>query len=128
MKEPIFYICKHCGNVATKLVDTGVPLICCGEPMVEMKANTSDGATEKHVPVYTVEGATYSVQVGSVPHPMLEEHHIGWIWLFTKNGGQLKNLKPGDEPTAKFTLAPGDEAIAIYEWCNLHGLWKADVK
>lgn len=128
MTEPKFFICKHCGNVITKLVDKGVPVICCGEPMEEMTANTSDGAQEKHVPAYTFENGSYKVQVGSVPHPMLEEHHIGWIWLFTEKGGQLKNLKPGDEPTAEFTLAPGDKAIAIYEWCNLHGLWKAEVK
>lgn len=127
MSEPKFYICKHCGNVVEKLHDSGVPVICCGEPMELMVPGTSDGAAEKHVPVFTRDGANISVQVGSVPHPMLEEHYIGWIWLHTKLGGQRRALKPGDEPKAVFTLAPGDEAIAIYEWCNIHGLWKADV-
>ncbi|NLW78244.1 MAG: desulfoferrodoxin [Ruminococcaceae bacterium] len=129
MKDaPKFFICKHCGNVAEKLVDSGVPMICCGEPMEEMKANTTDAAQEKHVPVVTVSGNEISVQVGSVLHPMLPEHHIGWIWLDTKLGGCRRSLTTDDEPKAVFTLAPGDEAIAVYEWCNLHGLWKADVK
>ncbi len=126
-KEPQFFICKHCGNVAEKLFDGGVGMVCCGEEMQRMVPNTTDGAAEKHVPVYTGNGRDIEVQVGSVPHPMLPEHYIGWIWLETQLGGQRKVLAPGDEPRAVFTLAPGDTAIAIYEWCNIHGLWKVDV-
>ncbi|MGD9560145.1 MAG: desulfoferrodoxin family protein [Oscillospiraceae bacterium] len=126
-KAPEFFVCRHCGNAIEKLHDAGVPVICCGEPMEEMRANITDGALEKHVPVYTISGREVSVQVGSTAHPMLPEHYIGWIWLDTKLGGQRKCLSPGDEPKAAFTLAPEDELIAIYEWCNLHGLWKADV-
>lgn len=124
---PKFYVCNHCGNVIEKLYDTGVPVVCCGEAMAEMVPNTKDAAQEKHVPVYTVEGSTITVQVGSVPHPMLEEHHIAWIWLRTQQGGQRAVLTvPGGEPKAVFTLAPGDKPISVYEWCNIHGLWKAD--
>ena len=128
MKEPKFFICKHCGNVVEMLHDSGVKVVCCGEPMLYMEPGTSDGAAEKHVPVYEVKGNTVTVQVGAVAHPMLEEHYIGWIWLVTENGGQRKCLKAGDEPKATFTLNEGEKAIAVYEWCNLHGVWKADVK
>ena len=127
MKTPKFYICSHCGNVAEKVNDTGVPLFCCGEAMKELVPNTVDAAQEKHVPAVTVEGNLVHVQVGSVIHPMLEEHHIGFIWLETELGGQRRSLVPGDEPKATFAVAPGDKAVAVYEWCNLHGLWKAEL-
>lgn len=128
MTEPKFFVCRHCGNVMELLNDSGVPVVCCGEDMDRLMPGTTDAAVEKHVPVYTAEGSNISVQVGSVPHPMLEEHYIGWVWLFTKNGGQRRVLKAGDEPKAEFTVAPGDEAVAVYAWCNLHGLWKTDIK
>lgn len=128
MQEPKFFVCKHCGNVMELLFDSSVPVVCCGEPMVRMQPGTSDGAAEKHVPVYTMQGDAVHVQVGEVPHPMLPEHYIGWVWLVTQQGGQRKWLHPGDEPKADFTLAPGDKPLAIFEWCNIHGLWKADVK
>ncbi len=118
-------VCTHCGNIAEKLYDAGVKLICCGEPMAEMTANTTDAAQEKHVPSVTQNGSAVEVQVGSVAHPMQEEHYIGWIWMQTKLGGQRCCLKAGDEPKASFVLAAGDELVAVYAWCNLHGLWKA---
>ena len=124
---PKFFICKHCGNIVEKVQDSGVPVICCGEAMNEMAANTTDAAREKHVPAVTVEGAVVHVQVGSVLHPMLEEHHIGWVWLQTEKGGQRCCLTAGMEPKAAFVLAEGDKPVAVYEWCNLHGLWKVDV-
>lgn len=124
---PKFFVCNHCGNVVEKLHDTGVPVVCCGEPMQELVPNTKDAALEKHVPAVTIEGNNLHVQVGSVVHPMLEEHHIAWIWLETQQGGQRANLAVGGEPKATFTLAPGDKAVAVYEWCNLHGLWKVDL-
>ena len=125
MKEQKFYICKHCGNLVAMVKESGVPLICCGEEMHQLIPGTTDGAAEKHVPVYTVEGSRVTVKVGSVEHPMLPEHSIQWIWLQTKLGGQLANLQPAAKPEAVFTLAEGDEAEAVYEYCNLHGLWKA---
>ncbi|NLZ69343.1 MAG: desulfoferrodoxin [Spirochaetales bacterium] len=122
-----FYRCKHCGNIIGKIYDSGVPVVCCGENMYELVANTTDAATEKHVPVIKVEGNLVTVTVGSVEHPMLDNHFIQWIYLQTKQGGQRKSLNPGDKPQVVFALAPNDEAVAAYEYCNLHGLWKAEV-
>ncbi|MDO4289030.1 MAG: desulfoferrodoxin family protein [Eubacterium sp.] len=126
-KTPKFYKCEHCGNIFGTVHDAGVTPVCCGEKMTELKANTVDAAKEKHVPVITVDGNTVTVEVGSVAHPMLEEHHIAWIYLETKQGGQRKCLAAGEEPKAVFALTEGDEAVAAYEYCNLHGLWMATV-
>lgn len=120
-----FYKCEHCGNVAVKVYDKKVPLMCCGEKMVELTANTTDAATEKHVPVVAVEGAKVSVVVGEVEHPMTEEHLITMIVLETKKGFQVAELTAEDAPKASFAVAEGDEAVAVYEYCNLHGLWVA---
>ncbi|MEG0392113.1 MAG: desulfoferrodoxin family protein [Anaerovoracaceae bacterium] len=121
-----FFKCSHCGNFIGMIDDKGVPVVCCGDKMQEMVANTTDAATEKHVPVATVEGNKVSVQVGSVAHPMEDAHFIQWIYVETENGGQRKILKPGMEPKATFALE-NDKAVAVYEYCNLHGLWKADL-
>lgn len=125
MTERKFFICKHCGNIVGMIHDAGVPLVCCGEKMQELVANTTDGAQEKHVPVVTVEGNKVTVAVGSVAHPMLDAHYIQWIYLETEQGGQRKALKPGGKPEAVFMLTEDDKAVAAYEYCNLHGLWKA---
>ena len=102
-------------------------LACGGKPMKQLTANTTDAAQEKHVPVVEVEGNKISVKVGSVPHPMTPEHLIAWIYLQTKKGGQYYHLTPSDKPEATFLVAEGDTPIAVYEYCNLHGLWKADI-
>ena len=98
-----------------------------GSPMVPMTANTVDAAKEKHVPAVKVDGKTITVKVGSVEHPMTDAHLIEWIYLQTKKGGQYRHLTPANKPEATFTVADDDEPIAVYEHCNLHGLWKADV-
>ena len=118
-----FYICETCKNIITKIVDSKVPVVCCGKPMKELVPGAVDGALEKHVPKVTIEGNTVKVQIGEVIHPMLPEHYIQFIALETKGGVQIKNLKAGDEPKAEFVLADGDETVAVYEYCNLHGLW-----
>ena len=122
-----FYICETCKNIITKIVDSKVPVVCCGKPMKELIPGAVDGALEKHVPKVTIEGNTVKVQIGEVIHPMLPEHYIQFIALETKNGVQIKNLKAGDEPKAEFILADGDEAVAVYEYCNLHGLWVKEI-
>lgn len=122
MQERKFYICRHCGNIITKLNNSGVPVVCCGEPMQELVPGSTDAAGEKHVPVVTVEGGKVSVVVGSVAHPMTPEHYIQWIYLDTENGGQFKYLTPDSEPKATFELGD-DVPIGVYEYCNLHGLW-----
>lgn len=120
-----FLKCEHCGNIVEMIEDKGVPVVCCGQRMTELVAGTSDGAREKHVPVYEVNGSTVLVKVGEVAHPMIPEHYIQWIVLQTKNGVQRCELKPGEKPEVLFALCEGDEAVAVYAYCNLHGLWKA---
>lgn len=122
-----FYICETCKNIITKIVDSKVPVVCCGKPMKELIPGAVDGALEKHVPKVTIEGNTVKVQIGEVIHPMLPEHYIQFIALETKGGVQIKNLKAGDEPKAEFVLADGDDAVAVYEYCNLHGLWVKEI-
>ena len=104
---------------------SGVPMMCCGQKMTEIIPGTVDAAREKHVPVYEVNGSTVQVRVGAVEHPMQDVHYIEWIALQTKQGVQRKTLKPGEKPEASFALCEGDEVVAAYAYCNLHGLWKA---
>ena len=119
-----FYKCEICGKVIAMIKDTGVDTICCGQPMRELVPGTTDGAAEKHVPVYTVTDRTVTVKVGSTAHPMTDAHHIEWVVLETEYGYRRKDLKPGDEPVAKFELMPFDKVKSVYAYCNLHGLWK----
>jgi len=105
----------------------GAELSCGGKPMSFLTANTTDAAQEKHVPQVTVDGNKIRVQVGSVAHPMTEAHLIQWIYLQTKRGGQYVHLSATDKPEAEFLVADGDTPVAVYEYCNLHGLWKADI-
>ena len=121
--EKRFYVCKHCGNMVGMIKNAGVPIICCGEPMAELTANTVEASQEKHLPVYTMEGGVLKVQVGSAEHPMLAEHYIEWIILETTKGVYRKNLNPGEKPEATFVLEEGEKVVSTYEYCNLHGLW-----
>ena len=119
-----FYKCEICGKIVAMVKETPVDTMCCGQAMRELVPGTTDGATEKHVPVYTLEGNTVKVKVGSVEHPMTGAHHIEWIAIETENGNQRRELKPGDKPEATFALVPRDKVKSVYEYCNLHGLWK----
>jgi len=123
--EMVFYRCPVCGQIVAVVKKTGVPIVCCGKPMEEIKAGTTDAAAEKHVPVFEVKDGKVFVKIGSVPHPMEAEHYIEWIALKTKFGNQRKALKPGDAPEAVFAICEGDEVEAVYEYCNLHSLWKS---
>lgn len=116
------YKCAHCGNIAFKLIDSGVPMICCGEAMAELVPNTTDAAQEKHVPVLEDNGHTVTVKVGSVTHPMLAEHYIPVIALAGDDTLVFKFPKPGDEPA--LTAGKPDGKLTAYELCNLHGFWK----
>lgn len=127
-REPKFYVCKHCGNMVNMLHDSGVSMVCCGDDMTEIVANTTDASQEKHVPIVAVEGEQVTVTVGSVPHPMTEEHKIVWIYLQTEKGEQLNCVDTQDKAETCFKLCPGDKLIAAFEYCNLHGLWKVDIK
>ena len=120
-----FYRCDHCGNIVTFVHNSGVPVMCCGQKMTELVPGTVDAAQEKHVPVVQVQGASVHVQVGAVAHPSRPEHFIQFIALETNQGSQIKYLQPGQAPQADFALAPEEQVVAVYEYCNLHGLWKA---
>ncbi len=122
--EQKYYICKHCGNIITKVKDCGVPVVCCGEKMSEIIPGTTDASMEKHIPVWTVGNGVVSVKVGSVEHPMIPEHYIEWVSLQTKQGSQMKQLQPNEKPEVFFALSEGDAVEAVYAYCNLHSLWK----
>lgn len=121
--------CAKCGLVAEVLQPCGCLdcLKCCGEPLTEIIADTVDASREKHVPVITAVEGGVKVVVGSVAHPMTEEHHIVWIEVF--NGAWLnrKYLRPGDAPEAEFYV-PYKPGLVVRAYCNLHGLWQTAVK
>ena len=120
-----FFKCLKCGKII-EIVNKGCPVVvCCGDEMKELKANTTDGAMEKHVPVIEQNGNAVTVTVGSVAHPMEADHWIQWIVLETDKGVYRKNPNSGEAPVAKFTLTD-EKLIAVYEYCNKHGLWKAE--
>lgn len=119
--------CLVCGNVVEMVEDKGVPVMCCGKPMLELHANTSDGAHEKHVPVATYEDGILHVKVASVEHPSLPEHYITAIFVKAKDITMRADLKAGDKPEAKFALQGYHGVVEVYEYCNLHGLWKAEI-
>lgn len=126
MKKLKFYKCEHCGNVVVKLIDKDVPVLCCGEIMKEIVANSKEAATEKHLPVVKVENNIVEVKVGEVSHPMEENHYINFIAVETDKGYNLVSLYPGNEPIAKVYV--GEEIVkTVYEYCNLHGLWKTEI-
>lgn len=127
LKNAKFYYCKICGNLVGMIRASGAPMTCCNEVMTELTANTQDASTEKHVPEIKVDGNKVTVTVGSVEHPMVPEHLIEWIYLATTHGGQRKTLEAGEAPTVEFALTADEKALTAYAYCNLHGLWKADV-
>ena len=106
-----------------KIEDKGVPVVCCGEVMQELMPGTVDAAVEKHVPVVQVQTDGLRVEIGSVAHPMTDEHYIEWIALAAAGRVDIRYLKPGDEPAVLFPPAQGG---TVYAYCNLHGLWKAE--
>ena len=126
MNNTKFYICRHCGNLVATIHNAGVPVFCCGQKLEELVPNTVEASGEKHIPAVTVEGSVVTVNVGSVDHPMVDEHYIEWVYVKTEKGGQRKNLKPGETPNVTFYLGE-DKAIDVYAYCNLHGLWMAEL-
>jgi len=158
MEKGLFYQCRKCGNIAALLKPSGVALSCCGEEMVLLAANSTDASKEKHVPQVSLENGRIKVSVGSVIHPMADEHYIEWIALVTDDREEFAYLKPGKEPSAvspnhinydrepytgendeivpncegspcNFVLPKGAEGkVVVYAYCNLHGLWKNEFK
>lgn len=122
--EQKFFRCLRCGNIVAMVHESGIPLFCCGAPMTELIPHTEGEGKEKHLPVIAVNGNIVTVTVGSIAHPTGEEHHIAWVSLQTKFGNQRKSIEVGKPAAVTFSLVPGDEAVASYCYCNVHGLWK----
>lgn len=120
------YKCNQCGNIISMISASGIPVMCCGKKMEEMVPNTVDASAEKHVPIVEVSATEVKVFVGEAEHPMVDEHYIEWISLETESGSQCKKLNPGEAPSAVFKLN-GEKAVAVYAYCNLHGLWKTEI-
>lgn len=126
MSDTKFYICEKCGNLVEKIDDSGVPMVCCGQKMTPIVAGTVEASREKHIPVATVEGNVVKVVVGSVEHPMAEEHSILWVEIKTDRGVQRKHLVVGEPPVVSFALAD-EKPLEVLAYCNLHGLWKSEI-
>jgi len=121
-----FFVCEHCGNLVTMVHDAKVPMMCCGQKMTKLIPGTADASREKHVPIVTVDGSIVRADIGVDAHPMTEEHRILWVALQTDKGCQRKYLAVGDSPVVTFALSD-EKPIAVYAYCNLHGLWSAEV-
>ena len=121
-----FYICEKCGNVVEMIHASGVNPHCCGQKMSVIEAGVVEASKEKHVPEVELLDGKVKVTVGSVLHPMAEEHSILWVYLETDKGGQRKHLEVGKEPVVYFAL-DNEKPVAVYAYCNLHGLWKKEI-
>lgn len=124
--EVKFYSCEQCGNITAMVKNSGVPVVCCSRKMTEIIPGSVSASTEKHCPVYQIQDGIVTVTVGAAVHPMEPVHYIEWIVLNTNLGLQQTWLNPGDAPTAQFALQEGEQVEAVYAYCNLHGLWKAE--
>ena len=121
-----FYICERCGNIAGKIHDSGVGMVCCGQKMTELVPGVVEASHEKHIPEVSIDGSVLKVTVGAVEHPMTDEHSILWVYLETDRGGQRKCLEVGAPPVVTFALTD-ERPVAVYAYCNLHGLWKTEI-
>ena len=126
MKKTKFYICPTCRNTVEMIYDTDIKLFCCGEEMQELAANTVEASGEKHIPAVKVGEGSVEVNVGSVNHPMEEVHWIEWVQLVTDKGSYRRWLNPGEAPNVRFLLGE-EKPVAVYAYCNLHGLWKTEL-
>ena len=126
MSESKFYLCERCGNIIGKIHDSGVSVVCCGQKMTKLEAGVVEASREKHIPAVEITDNTVNVNVGAIEHPMSAEHSILWVYLETDRGGQRKALEVGKPPVVSFALFD-EKPIAVYAYCNLHGLWKAEI-
>jgi len=127
MMKRKFLLCQTCGNLMEMINDSGVTPICCGDNMIEIEANTTDAAIEKHVPVVLINGNEVTICVGEILHPMTEEHYIAWIYLKTNKRMMRVDLKPNEEPKAVFALSSDEQVLEAYAYCNLHSLWMKEM-
>lgn len=123
--ERTFLKCAKCGNIVGMIHNSGVPMICCGQPMQALTVNTSEASQEKHLPECILNISALTVTVGSAAHPMTEEHHIAWILVAQGPRTQRVTLEHTADPKAHFVVEPGP--FTVYAYCNLHGLWATEV-
>lgn len=123
-----YYLCNHCGNIAELVRDGGVDMYCCGEKMRRLDEEGMIGPAEKHLPRVEINADSVKVSVAETPHPMSEEHYIGWIALTTDKGTQRKAFTPDSTPEAIFPILKGEKPLEVYAFCNLHGLWHKSVE
>lgn len=118
------YKCNICGNIVEILHTGQGDLICCGQFM-ELKEPqaTENKGQEKHVPIIEATDKGYIVKVGSIPHPMEEEHYIEWIEININGERYKKFLSPGGQP--EFEIETQTENISARQYCNVHGLWRS---
>jgi superoxide reductase len=121
----LFYRCNLCGNLVELIINGGGELICCGEPMEKLIPKEKEEGNEKHLPVVEIKGNEVTVKVGNVAHPMTDSHHIEWILIFYNNKIQKIKLNYTDDPKATFIVEEDFNDMEIYEYCNIHGLWKS---
>lgn len=126
MKEILFYRCNVCGKIVMVMEDSSPDPVCCGEDMEMLFPGTGDGAGEKHVPAVQISEDEIRVTVGSEPHPMKKDHYIQWIMILTDKGILIRELSPADAPEAVFRTSPGEKFVSAWEYCTVHGLWKAE--
>ena len=122
-----FFKCSICGKIIDIVEDKGPIVVCCGKKMDELVANTTEAAEEKHIPEVQVNDNKVRVQVGSILHPMIKEHYIGWVYVQTNKGGQYKSLEIDKDPVVEFALTEDEKVLEVYAYCNLHGLWKVEI-
>lgn len=127
-QEPYFLITRDQKHIVLAITSLDSPLWYENKPMDRLRANHVDAAQEKHLPRVEYRKNTVKVEVGSVAHPMAEDHSIQWIFLQSEQGCQKKQLSPGAPPVAEFALMEGDAPVAAYAYCNLHGLWRTDIR
>lgn len=123
-----FYICSICGNLVEKITDGGTIPSCCNRQMTELRAGSTDGVKEKHIPIITSckedgDIKCINVTVGEILHPSEESHHIEWIELETDKGTYRRKLDWNEKPSVEFCIPSTEEVKCVYEYCNLHGLW-----
>lgn len=124
------YTCRYCGNLVAMVNDTGRNIGCCGKDMTEVTPKATDPRTEKHAPGIAREGNEVRITVGPADnrHPMKEDHAIGWVCLVTNEGSHRKTLIPDGKAEAHFPLSKGEEPIAAFAYCNVHGVFVTECK
>ena len=123
-----FLKCRTCNKLVEVIQDSDSKLICCNNEMIELIPGTIDASKEKHVPIYKLEQNAIEISLGEIEHPMQEEHYISFVEISSNHGIKRSNLKINQSPIVKFSLLDYEQVDSIYAYCNLHGLWKKDVK